>query len=70
MSDLSSALNRAAGSRRAPEPAPPRKGLLLRLDPGMHKRLRLLAVEEDTTVQQLGVEALEMLFRSRARAAR
>ena len=49
---------------------PPRKGLLLRLDPGMHKRLRLLAVEEDTTVQQLGVEALEMLFRSRARATK
>ena len=57
MSDLSSALNRAAGARRAPEPAPPRKGLLLRLDPAMHKRLRLLAVQEDTTVQALGVEA-------------
>ena len=61
MSDLSSALNRAAGARRAPEPAPPRKGLLLRLDLVMHKRLRLLAVQEDTTVQQLGVEAIEML---------
>ena len=31
----------------------------------MHKRLRLLAVQEDTTVQQLGVEALEMLLQSR-----
>ena len=42
-----------------------RRGLLLRLDPAMHKRLRLLAVEEDTTVQALGVEALEMLFQYR-----
>lgn len=67
MSDLSSALNRAAGARRAPAPTPPRKGLLLRLEPTMHKRLRLLAVEHDTTVQQLGVEALEMLFRRYAR---
>ena len=65
MSDLSSALNRAAGSLRAPEPAPPGKGLLLRLDPAMHKRLQLLAVQEDTTVQQFGAEALEMLFQSR-----
>ena len=32
----------------------------------MHKRLRLLAVQEDTTVQKLGVEALEMLLQSRA----
>ena len=63
---LSSALSRAAGARRAPEPAPPRKGLWLRLEPAMHKRLRLLAVQEDTTVQQLGVEALEMLLQSRA----
>ena len=46
MSDLSSALNRAAGARRAPEPAAPHKGLLLRLEPAMHKRLRLLAVQE------------------------
>ena len=38
---------------------------MLRLDPAMHKRLRLLAVEEDTTVQALGVEALEMLFQYR-----
>ena len=38
------------------------QGLLLRLDPAMHRRLRLLAVQEDTTVQQLGVEALEMLL--------
>ena len=63
MSDLSSALNRAAGARRAPAPEPaPRRGLLLRLNPAMHKRLRLLAVEHDTTVQALGVEALEMLI--------
>ena len=56
-------------SRRPPSTgaAPPRKGLLLRLDPAMHRRLRLLAVQEDTTVQQLGVEALEMLLQSTGR---
>ena len=68
MANLSDALGRAAGSRRSPTPAassPPRKGLLLRLPPETHKRLRLLAVEEDVTLQDLGVEALELLFQSR-----
>ena len=34
-------------------------------DPAVSKRLRLLATEEDTTVQELFVEALELLFRTR-----
>ena len=52
--DLASALNRAAGSstsRAKRESSPPRKAL--RLDPAIHRRLRLLAVEHDTTAQKL-----------------
>ena len=66
MSDLSSALTRAVGGtvRRAQEAATPsrQKGLLLRLDPAVHKRLKVLAAEHETTVQQLGQEALGLLF--------
>ena len=65
--DLSSALNRVAGggaTPRAPrEAAPPRKALLLRLDPAVHRRLRLMAVENDTTAQKLAEEALQLLFK-------
>ncbi len=62
--DLASALNRAAGGSAPQQPkAPPaRKALLLRLDPAMHRRLRLLAVEHDTTAQALAEEALRLLF--------
>ena len=63
MSDLSSALNRAAGTRRAKGEMPvTQKQLLLRLDPAMHKRLKVLAAERETTVQALGLEALDMLL--------
>ena len=65
MSDLSSALNRAAGgsTRRAKvEVSVTQKQLLLRLDPVMHKRLKVLAAERETTVQALGLEALDMLL--------
>ena len=64
--DLSSALNRAAGggapSRAPREETPARKALLLRLDPAVHRRLRMLAVEHDTTAQKLAEEALQLLF--------
>ena len=64
--DLSAALSRAAGgstSRTKRSAAQrDRKALLLRLDPAVVKRLKLLAVERDTTVQQLGEEALRLLF--------
>ena len=61
MSDLSSALNRAAatGTRRAKGE---KKQLLLRLDPATHKRLKVLAAERETTVQALGLEAFDMLL--------
>lgn len=65
MSDLSSALNRAAGggTRRAKVEAPvAQKQLLLRLDPAVHKRLKVLAAERETTVQALGLEALDLLI--------
>ena len=34
-------------------------------DPAVSRRLRLLATQEDTTVQELLAEALELLFRTR-----
>ena len=65
--DLSAALSRAAGgsASRAKRSAAPRdrKALLLRLDPAVVKRLKLLAVERDTTVQQLGEEAIDRLLK-------
>ena len=53
-------------SRRMPK-ASGTKGLLLRLPMELHRELRLRAVHEDTSLQQLGVEALEMLLASRSR---
>ena len=38
-------------------------------DPTVSKRLRLLATQEDTTVQELLAEALELLFRTRQAVA-
>ena len=62
--DLGSALNRAADGTapREKKASPPRKGLLLRLEPAVHRRLRLMSVEHDTTVQALAEEALQLLF--------
>ena len=65
MSDLTSAMARVAGggAKRAPVvPEPPRKQLLLRLDPAHHKRLKVLAAARETTVQALGLEAPDMLL--------
>ena len=65
MSDLSSAMARVAGGgakRAAAAPELVRKQLLLRLDPTMHRRLKVLAAERETTVQALGLEALDRLL--------
>lgn len=43
------------------------KGVLLRLPVELHRELRLLALDEETSLQQLGLEALEMLLASRSR---
>ena len=55
----------ATRSRRVPK-ASGTKGVLLRLPVELHRELRLLALDEDTSLQQLGVEALEMLLESRS----
>ena len=70
---LASAVNRAAGSdpqggarspsgTRVPPSRQGKKGVLLHVDPEIAKRLKLLAVEQDTTIEALGVEALCLLF--------
>ena len=38
-------------------------------DPAVSRQIKTLAVEEDTTVQELVAEALDMLFESRNRPA-
>lgn len=38
-------------------------------DPAVARQIKALAAEEDTTVQALVAEALDMLFQSRGRAA-
>ena len=43
-----------------------KKGMLLYIDPALSRRLKHLAVDENKTLQQLGVEALELLLASRA----
>ena len=65
--DLAAALTRVAGgatssTKPAPSAAADRKVLLVRLDPAVHRRLRVLAAEHDTTVQRLGEEAVDLLF--------
>ena len=44
-------------------------GVMLHVDPELRRRLRHLALDEDTTLQALGVEALEDLLASRRRGA-
>ena len=62
---------RATPRRSAPSAAarPSRagkKGMLIYIDPALSRRLKYLALDEDKTLQQLGVEALEMLLASRS----
>jgi hypothetical protein len=54
----------AGGSKRAPSRAGKRV-LTTYLDPLAWKQLRLLALEENTTTQALGEEAINLLFASR-----
>ena len=70
---LATAVNRAAGadpqsgarspmaSRVSPSQQG-KKGVLMHVDPQIAKRLKLLAVEHDTTIEALGIEALGLLF--------
>ena len=69
--DLGAALRRAKSTTPATGTRPSRvgkKGLLIHIEPALSKRLKHLAVDEDKTLQQLGVEALEMLLASRSRS--
>ena len=68
-SDLETALERARRSTPSTATRPSRvgkKGMLIYIDPALSRRLRHLAIDEDKTLQQLGVEALEMLLASRS----
>ena len=69
---LATAVNRAAGAEpqggarssvasRSPS-RQGKKGVLLHVDPQIAKRLKLLAVEHETTIEALGIEALGLLF--------
>ena len=44
-----------------------KKGMLLYIDQALSRRLKHLAVDEGKTLQQLGVEAFELLLASRSR---
>ena len=67
---LKTAMSRAAAgavSGSAPSSTKPpsrrgKKGVLFHVDPEIAKRLKLLAVEHDTTIEALGIEALGLLF--------
>ena len=46
-----------------------KKGVLIYVEPQLSKGLRQLALDEDSTVQAIGREALESLLAQRGRAA-
>lgn len=45
-----------------------KKGFVIHLDPALLREVKVVAVREDKTLQQVGVEALEALVKSRAKA--
>lgn len=75
--DLASAVHGAARAREEETPARPglsvaksrqgKRALLIYVEPEMRRALRLRAVEEDTTMQALCVEALTRLLAARQR---
>ena len=62
-------VQRAAGRRTDPDRRPGSRGgkvaVLLRVEPGVRRALRQLALDEGTSVQVLGVEALMRLLAER-----
>ena len=69
-SDLETALKRARRTTTSSAKRPSRvgkKGMLIHIDPALSRRLKYLALDEDKTLQQLGVEALEMLLAASSR---
>ena len=70
-SNLETALDGARQTLHALPTAPRatrvgKKGMLLYIDQALSRRLKHLAVDEGKTLQQLGVEALELLLASRS----
>ena len=69
--DLASAVHDAGKTTdtettyRAPKSRQGRKGVLIHVTPEMSKALRQLALDEDTSLQALGVEAFERLLEGR-----
>lgn len=70
---LATAINRAAGGAsqgvagttkgaQVPPSRQGKKGVVFHVDPEIAKRLKMLAVEQDTTIEALGIEALGLLF--------
>ena len=55
----------AAGRTEQPASRRGKKGVLIYLEPDMAKALKRLAVEQDTTIQALGVAAFTALLRRR-----
>ena len=71
---LSEAVHRAAGADTRGGPKAPSsdspgatKGVLLRLPAELHHQLRQLALDDGTSLQALGVEALKRLLKERQR---
>ena len=69
--DLASAVHEASGPRRKKTPrrpySPPvtrqgTKGVVIHITPEMSRALRRLAIDEDTTLQALGVKAFAALL--------
>lgn len=72
-SGLEEALERAKNTTPAAAPGARssragKKGMLIYIDPELSRRLKHLAIDEDKTLQQIGVEALEMLLAARSSA--
>jgi len=74
-SSLSDAVHGAAqaGQHNSSSKVPSRSGkgvtkaVLLRLPLDLHRKMRQLALDEDTTLQMLGLEALRRLLENRQR---
>lgn len=57
-------VSEAPPSRPAKQPAP-YKAILSKVDEATHKQIRRLAIDEDVSVGDLQIEAINLLFRSR-----
>lgn len=66
----SKSLQEVVHEAAAPPPRTARtatRGVILRLPAEMHRELRQLAINEETSLQALGMEALQQLLKQRRR---